>query len=91
MVAALRFLHSKGVVHRDLKPENVLVMANGHLKLTDFGTALDQTAEGGGGVKDFVGTPEFVSPEVHTPSPPFAHEHPLPAPGCALRGWSSCG
>lgn len=62
LIVALRFLHSKDIVHRDLKPENILVMANGHLKLTDFGTALDTTA--GEGVKDFVGTPEFVSPEV---------------------------
>lgn len=62
IVVALRFLHKQNIVHRDLKPENILVMANGHLKLTDFGTALDTTA--GEGVKDFVGTPEFVSPEV---------------------------
>ena len=27
---------------RALEPENVLVMADGHLKLTDFGTALDE-------------------------------------------------
>lgn len=62
LIVGLRFLHSKNIVHRDLKPENILVMSNGHLKLTDFGTALDTTA--GEGVKDFVGTPEFVSPEV---------------------------
>lgn len=62
LIVSLRFLHNKNIVHRDLKPENILIMANGHLKLTDFGTALDTTA--GEGVKDFVGTPEFVSPEV---------------------------
>ena len=70
MVAALRFLHGKGIVHRDLKPENILVMADGHLKLTDFGTALDVAA--GSGVKDFVGTPEFVSPEVLKDEPASA-------------------
>lgn len=28
-----------GVVHRDLKPENVLIRRNGHIMLTDFGSA----------------------------------------------------
>lgn len=37
ILAAFRDLHKNHVIYRDGKPDNVLIMANGHLKLTDFG------------------------------------------------------
>ena len=39
MALAIEYLHKKDVVYRDLKPENLLLDANGHIKITDFGFA----------------------------------------------------
>jgi serine/threonine protein kinase len=32
-------VHDQGIIHRDVKPENIIVDAQGHLKLVDFGVA----------------------------------------------------
>jgi serine/threonine protein kinase len=37
VVLALEYLHNQGIIHRDLKPDNLLMDANGHVKLSDFG------------------------------------------------------
>lgn len=76
IVAALQYLRSNGIIHRDLKPDNVLIAANGHLKLTDFGLSylgvVDRGIKGTPGQSDesivesdsLVGTPDYLAPEV---------------------------
>lgn len=39
LLDALTSLHGHAVVHRDIKPENIMMDADGHVKLIDFGIA----------------------------------------------------
>jgi serine/threonine-protein kinase len=62
---ALEYLHQQGVVHRDLKPENVLVLADGCVKILDFGIALFAAERRltWTGFSHAVGTPDYMAPE----------------------------
>ena len=62
VVAGLEHLHSNGIIHRDLKPDNMLISADGHIKLTDFG--LSYEADQDKGKKRIIGTADYIAPEV---------------------------
>ncbi|WVQ85480.1 hypothetical protein IAT38_007645 [Cryptococcus sp. DSM 104549] len=69
LIDTIEFMHDRGVVHRDLKPENILLDDDMRIKITDFGSAKlinkDEEQEDGEGKKrSFVGSADFVSPEV---------------------------
>jgi eukaryotic-like serine/threonine-protein kinase len=55
--------HNEGVVHRDLKPQNIMVEANGHTSIMDFGIARSVEPSGLTLSGAMIGTPDYMSPE----------------------------
>lgn len=53
----------QGIIHRDIKPENILLMADGSIKLADFGLSIDATCER---PVTRAGTLDYMAPEVTT-------------------------
>ena len=65
LLSGLTALHDAGYIHRDIDPSNIMLTAEGHIKLIDFGVAKDVT----GNKKkltsygQFIGKAEYAAPE----------------------------
>ena len=66
LILGLESLHAQNIIHRDIKPENLFIMANGSLKIGDFGAALDYKANPDL-IRQSAGTAAFLPPELCTP------------------------
>lgn len=63
ILRALQHAHEKGIVHRDVKPQNIMVLADGTIKVTDFGIARFARSEHKTMTDKAIGSVHYISPE----------------------------
>ncbi|XP_050464716.1 extracellular signal-regulated kinase 2 isoform X4 [Cataglyphis hispanica] len=89
---AIKYIHSGNVIHRDLKPSNVLLNAQCHCKIADFGLArsVTQIGEGDGEtgsdptLTDYVATRWYRAPEILIASKRYTRGIDMWSLGCIL-------
>lgn len=59
----LAYAHEHDIVHRDIKPSNVMVVRDGHVKITDFGIARMASSAVRTQTGMVLGSPKYMSPE----------------------------
>ncbi len=63
VLRALQHAHDKGIVHRDVKPQNIMLLADGTIKVTDFGIARFARSEHKTMTDKAIGSVHYISPE----------------------------
>jgi serine/threonine protein kinase len=59
----LAYAHEHGIIHRDVKPSNIMIVRDGHVKITDFGIARMASAAVRTQTGMVLGSPKYMSPE----------------------------
>jgi len=87
VLKALKFMHTGGVLHRDLKPANLLLSANCHVRVCDFGlsrTSRDPVEVPVPYLTDYVATRWYRAPELLLGSHLYTAAVDMWSMGCIL-------
>jgi serine/threonine-protein kinase len=68
LLDALQYAHGHSIWHRDIKPANIIIMANGRIKLADFGIARVESSDRTH-ASVVMGTPGYIAPEHYLGQP----------------------
>ena len=63
ILRALQHAHDKGIVHRDIKPQNIMLLADGTIKVADFGIARFARSSQQTVTDKAIGSVHYISPE----------------------------
>ena len=63
VLLALQYFHKNNIVYRDLKLDNILLGADGHIKVADYGIC-KANMPFGATTSTFCGTPDYMAPEI---------------------------
>ena len=66
LLDGLEAIHNSDGVHRDIKPNNIMIGNDYKLKIVDLGFA---TKKSNNFLKQYLGTPTYVAPEIHLRKP----------------------
>ncbi len=63
VASGLSYAHEHDIIHRDVKPSNIMVIRDGHVKITDFGIARMASSAVRTQTGMVLGSPKYMSPE----------------------------